>query len=52
MERRIVSVQRDCEARLVPTGDQITIGAGAFVTLTQALGGTYTIVHEGNMADR
>ncbi len=50
MERRIVSVQRDCEARLVPTGDLITIGAGAFVTLTQTLGGTYTIVHEGNMA--
>ncbi|GIS69570.1 MAG: hypothetical protein CM1200mP9_03910 [Gammaproteobacteria bacterium] len=23
---------------------------GAFVTLTQALGGTYTVVHEGNMA--
>lgn len=43
-------VQRDCEARLVPTGDLITVSAGSFVTLTQTLGGTYTIVHQGNMA--
>lgn len=50
MERRVVPVERDCEARLVPTGDQISIPAGSFVTLTQTLGGTYTIVHHGNMA--
>ena len=50
MERRIVTTTRECEARLVPTGDPITIPGGTFVTLTQALGGTYTIVHQGNMA--
>ena len=50
MERRIVTTTRDCEARLVPTGDPVTIPGGTFVTLTQALGGTYTIVHQGNMA--
>ncbi|MDG2278496.1 MAG: putative Fe-S cluster assembly protein SufT [Pseudomonadales bacterium] len=50
MERRVVPVVRDCEARLVPTGDKVSIPAGAFVTLTQTLGGTYTIVHLGNMA--
>ncbi len=50
MKRQIVTITRDCNARLVPTGDQITVPAGSFVTLTQALGGTFTIVIEGNMA--
>lgn len=50
MERRLVAVQRDVPARLVPTGDPITIPNGSFVTLTQALGGTYTVVVNGNMA--
>lgn len=50
MERRLVTTTRDCPARLVPTGDEITIPAGTFITLTQALGGTYTVVIEGNMA--
>ena len=50
MERRIVPILRTVEARLVPTGTPITIEAGVFVTLTQALGGTYTVVVNGNMA--
>ena len=50
MERRIVPIRRTVTARLVPTGDPMDIPAGAFVTLTQALGGAYTIVTEGNMA--
>jgi probable FeS assembly SUF system protein SufT len=50
MERRIVPIQRDCPARLVPTGDPITIPSGTFVTLTQNLGGTCTVVVNGNMA--
>jgi probable FeS assembly SUF system protein SufT len=50
MERRIVPVHRDVPARLVPTGDPITIQKGAFVTLTQRLGGNYTVVVNGNMA--
>ncbi|MEZ5560800.1 MAG: putative Fe-S cluster assembly protein SufT [Pseudomonadales bacterium] len=50
MERRIVSVSRDCPARLVPTGDPVTIPGGSFVTLTQTLGGTYTVIVNGNMA--
>lgn len=50
MEKRLVPVQRDCPARLVPTGDPITIRAGTFVTLTQNLGGTFTVVINGNMA--
>jgi probable FeS assembly SUF system protein SufT len=50
VERRIVSTNRAVQARLVPTGDPITIPAGSFITLTQTLGGTFTVVVEGNMA--
>jgi len=50
VERRLVSTLRDCPARLVPTGDPVTIPRGLFVTLTQSLGGTYTVIVNGNMA--
>lgn len=50
MERRLISTTRECAARLVPTGDPITVPANTFVTLTQSLGGTYTIIFNGNMA--
>jgi probable FeS assembly SUF system protein SufT len=50
MERRLIPVQRDCPARLVPVGTPVTIPAGTFVTLTQSLGGSYTVVFNGNMA--
>lgn len=50
MERKLVPVQRTVDARLVPTGDPIKIPEGVFVTLTQALGGTYTVIFQGNMA--
>ena len=50
MERRIVTTIRDCPGRLVPTGDPITIPAGAFITLTQTLGGSFTVIVNGNMA--
>ena len=48
-ENRMVATLRDCPARLVPTGDPMTIPAHSFVRITQSLGGNYTIVHEGNM---
>ena len=50
MERRLIPVSRTVDARLVPTGDPVTIPGGVFVTLTQTLGGTYTVIHQGNMA--
>ena len=50
MERRLVTTNRAVDARLVPTGDPLTIPAGTFVTLTQSLGGNYTVVFNGNMA--
>lgn len=50
MERRLISTTREVSARLVPTGDPITIPESIFVTLTQSLGGTYTVIFNGNMA--
>ncbi|MGB3666110.1 MAG: putative Fe-S cluster assembly protein SufT [Bermanella sp.] len=50
MERRMVVAQTDVPARLVPVGTKITIPSGSFVTLTQALGGNYTVIYNGNMA--
>ncbi|MDP4916464.1 MAG: putative Fe-S cluster assembly protein SufT, partial [Haliea sp.] len=48
-ERTLLTTQRECPGRLVPVGDPVTIPAHTFVTLTQALGGTYTVIHNGNM---
>lgn len=44
-----VSLMRDVEALLVPAGDRITLRAGELATITQALGGSYTVVIGGNM---
>jgi probable FeS assembly SUF system protein SufT len=48
-ERTILTTTRDCPARLVPVGDPVTIPAHTFVTLTQSLGGNYTLTYNGNM---
>jgi probable FeS assembly SUF system protein SufT len=50
MERRMVVTTRDCPARLVPVGTPITIRKDTFVTITQSLGGSYTVSVNGNMA--
>lgn len=49
MERQVVVAQADCPARRVPDGTPVTIPAGSFVSITQALGGNYTVVHQGQM---
>ena len=48
-ERTLLTVRRDVQGRLVPVGDSLTVPADSFVTLTQSLGGNYTIVYNGNM---
>ncbi len=50
MERRIIPTARPVQGKLVPTGDPVRIPVGTFVTLTQALGGSYTVIFDGNMA--
>ena len=46
----MVVTQRDCPARLVPVGTPIMIPKDTFVTITQSLGGSYTVTVNGNMA--
>jgi probable FeS assembly SUF system protein SufT len=48
-EQRMVATVRNCPARRVPTGEPVTVPADSFVTITQSLGGNYTIVYGGNM---
>jgi len=50
MEREVVLTKRECEARLVPAGTEIMIPKDSFVTITQALGGTFTVAVNGNLA--
>lgn len=46
----MVVTRRDCPARLVPVGTPLTIPRDSFVTITQSLGGSYTVTFNGNMA--
>lgn len=48
-ERTLLTTRRDVKGRLVPVGDPVSVPADSFVTLTQSLGGNYTIVYNGNM---
>ena len=48
-ERRMVVAQADCPARRVPDGTPLTIPEGTFLTITQALGGNYTLTYHGQM---
>ena len=48
-EQKMVATVRNCPARRVPTGEPVTVPADSFVTITQSLGGNYTIVYGGNM---
>src|SRR5687767_1023270 len=47
---KTVSVTRDVEGTMIPAGTPIVVPAGTEVTITQALGGTYTIMGPGIMA--
>lgn len=44
-----VILSRDCEAAIVPAGTRVTLLKGERATITQALGGSYTVVVNGNM---
>lgn len=45
----MVVTQRACPARRVPSGEPVTIPAGEFLRVNQALGGNYTVTWQGNM---
>lgn len=45
-----ITIERDCPAVLIPQGTPITLPQGSVVFITQALGGTYTVSINGNLA--
>ena len=45
-----ITVNRDCEAILIPDGMAIDVPEGSVVFITQALGGNYTVNLNGNLA--
>ena len=46
---KTITVERDCEAILIPSGDPIKLIKGTHVRITQALGGDYTLFVNGNL---
>lgn len=45
-----IEVTRECEAMLIPSGIKVTIQKGSLVMITQALGNSYTVYVNGNLA--
>ena len=48
-ENETVILSRDVEAAIVPAGNKVTLQKGEQAHITQSLGGTYTVVVNGNM---
>src|SRR5690242_14613244 len=44
-----VTLARDVEAAIVPIGDKVTLKQGEQAQITQSLGGSYTVIVNGNM---
>ncbi len=44
-----VTLERDCDAVLIPIGEKVSLPAGTSGFITQALGGSFTIYIEGNL---
>ena len=44
-----IRLLRDVDAYIVPSGDEVRLLAGNLVRITQALGGNYTVLINGNM---
>ena len=45
-----IILKRNCDAVLIPAGTKVTLQAGEPVIITQALGGSFTVIINGNMA--
>ena len=44
-----VTLTRDVEAAVIPVGDRVTLQKGGQAYITQTLGGSYTVIVNGNM---
>ena len=49
MDDQSITLTRDCEAQLIPSGTPVTLKKGEQVMITQSLGGSYTVLIKGNM---
>ena len=49
MPNEAIRLLRDVDAYMVPSGDEVKLLTGNLVRVTQALGGNYTILVNGNM---
>ncbi|MDO6571361.1 MULTISPECIES: putative Fe-S cluster assembly protein SufT [unclassified Gilvimarinus] len=49
MQGREVVFEREVLAKLVPSGDDLSIPPGAEAAITQALGASYTLLYHGNL---
>src|SRR6185436_15973371 len=43
------TLARDVDAAMIPVGTKVTLQKGEQATITQSLGGSYTVVVNGNM---
>src|ERR1700722_1436796 len=50
LKKDTIEVLRECEASLIPSGVKVNIKKGSLVMITQALGNSYTIYVNGNLA--
>jgi probable FeS assembly SUF system protein SufT len=48
--RQPIILKRDCPATRIPSGEKITLTQGSSVTLTQSLGGNFTIFGDDGLA--
>lgn len=49
LRANLITLNRDCDARLIPSATPVTLKKGEAVMLTQALGGSYTVELHGNL---
>lgn len=49
MESEKIILERNVSAFLIPSGDKVTLQKGEPVSITQALGGSYTVMLNGNL---
>lgn len=47
--QEIITTMRDCFAREIPSGSTTKIPKGSFLTITQDLGGNYSVLFDGRM---
>ncbi len=49
LRANLITLERDCDAKLIPSATPVTLRKGEAVMLTQALGGSYTVELHGNL---